>query len=157
MSAEQKFLEVYDSLAAALWRHAYFRVSDREIAQDLVSETFLKAWDKYREKPSSDLKPLLYRILHNLIIDHYRKRHPEVSLDEALEIPEARKQDYITGDKEYIAKLIKQLPEGYRQVLIMRYIDDLSIPQIAQLLSKSSANVYVIIHRGLKALRVIAE
>lgn len=147
-------MAVYDGLAEKLWKHAFFRVSSHQVAEDLVSECFLRAWDKYREKPTKDLKPLLYRILHNLIVDHYRKQKPTSSIEELLE----RNDDVAQVDPAPVSdpalpKLLAKLPDEYREILTLRYLDDLSIPQIAKMKSKSSGSIYVIIHRALKKLR----
>ena len=154
---EQQFIQAYDGYAAALWRHAYYRVSSREQAEDLVSETFTRAWDHYRGQEVDNLKALLYRILNNLIVDKYRSDRPTVYLDEVAEL---RAADNTPPDPIEVANLrqwLLQLPEVHQKVLQWRYIDDLDISEIAELLSKNQANVYVIIHRALKALRQLAE
>lgn len=151
---EKVFMGLYDTMAEKLWRHAFFRVSNRQQAEDLVSECFLRAWDSYRTKPIKDLKPLLYRILHNLIIDYYRKQKPTASIEELLE----RHEDVAQVDPQSISdpalpKLLNKLPTELRQILIWRYLDDLSITDIAKLAGKSSGSIYVIIHRAIKKLR----
>lgn len=159
LTVEQQFLAAYDAYAKALWRHAYFRVGSREQAEDLVSETFTRAWDHYRGSAVEHLKALLYRILNNLIVDFYRQSRPQVSLDEAVYIP-AVTHESGTADVIELQRLrsyLNKLPDHYRQVLVWRYIDDLSAADIAKLSSKSLGSVYVIIHRALKRLRVLAE
>ncbi len=152
---EQDFLKIYDELAESLWRHAYFRVSSKELAEDLVSETFLKAWDKYRANPVDNLKALLYRILHNLIIDYYRGNHHDISLDDMLVEPAAPHSTEVDVkiEVDMLRQHLDKMPEIYKQVLLWRYVDDLSIADIAELLGKTSGHVYVIIHRALKHLK----
>jgi len=157
LTPEQQFLAAYDEWASALWRQAYFRVGSKELAEDLVSEAFARAWDHYRTKPVDNLKALLYRILHNLIIDHYRKPQSTVNLDEISELKFSETPHADIADVSNLHSKLQKLPEIYRQVLVWRYIDDLDISEIAKLLSKTSTNVYVIIHRALKALREIYE
>jgi RNA polymerase sigma-70 factor (ECF subfamily) len=155
--ADRQFISAYDDYAVALWRHAYFRVGSREQAEDLVSETFTRAWDHYRGQEVDNLKALLYRILNNLIVDKYRSDRPTVYLDEVAEL---RAADITPVDPIEVANLrrwLVELPQPYQQVLQWRYIDDLDISEIAVLLSKNQGNVYVIIHRALKALRRLAE
>lgn len=154
VTAEQKFLQAYDESAKALWRYAYFRVSNNEQAEDLVSETFTRAWDHYRDNPVTELKPLLYRILHNLIIDYYRQKKPVVSLEQIPELPsKAKNKLEISLAWSDMQKLLVKLPDSYQQVLIWRYINDLDIGEISQIMGKSSTNIYVTIHRALKTLR----
>ena len=72
---EKAFLEAFESYSDALFRHASFRISDRERAYDLTQDTFLKAWDYLAGGGTvKQYKSFLYRILHNLIIDEYRKK-----------------------------------------------------------------------------------
>ena len=82
---EQKFLEAYEAYADDLFRHAYFRVHDRERAKDLVQETFTKTWMTLSEGATIDnLRAFFYRVLTNAIIDESRKKKA-VSLDTLLE------------------------------------------------------------------------
>lgn len=155
---EAQFLQAYDELADALWRHAYYRVGSRELAEDLVSETFTRAWDSYRERAIDNLRALLYRILHNLIVDHYRKSRPQVALDEfgdALLQPTPPRDDMV--DLPQLPELLAKLPQLWRQVLLWRFVDDLPAAEIARLAGKSVGNVYVIIHRALRELRRQAQ
>src|SRR6266566_458854 len=78
---EQLFIQVYDQFADAIFRHCWFRVSDRERAKDLTQETFVKVWKILdRGESVENMRAYLYRIANNLIIDHYRKKK-DVSLD----------------------------------------------------------------------------
>lgn len=93
----EEFGDIYEQYVGALFTHAYFRVSDREKAKDLVQDTFVKAWEtsqniKYKIENRKDGEPearhvenwkaFLYTILNNSIIDHYRtKKGKDVSLD----------------------------------------------------------------------------
>ncbi|MBX9765248.1 RNA polymerase sigma factor, partial [Patescibacteria group bacterium] len=84
-NAEEEFLAAYNTHSDALFRHAFFRLSDRERALDLTQDTFIKAWDYVRG--GGDVrspKSFLFRILNNLIIDEYRRSKSE-SLDKKLE------------------------------------------------------------------------
>lgn len=155
---EEQFLRAYDELAGALWRHAYYRVGNRELAEDMVSETFTRAWDSYREREVENLRALLYRILHNLIIDHYRQSRPQASLDELAEsgfdLAAPAGQAF---DLPQLPELLTKLPDTWRQVLLWRYVDDLPAADIARLSGKTTTNVYVIIHRALRELRKLAR
>lgn len=155
---EALFLRAYDELASALWRHAYYRVGSRELAEDMVSETFTRAWDSYRERDVANLKALLYRILHNLIIDHYRKARPQVSIDELGEgVAQVIAQPSRVSDLPQLPELLAKLPETWRQVILWRFVDDLPAVEIARLSGKTVTNVYVIIHRALRQLKKLAQ
>src|SRR3989344_2664527 len=82
---EAAFLEAFQEYSDALFRHAFFRLSDREKALDAAQDAFLKTWDFIQGGGEvKNFKSFLYRVLHNLIIDEYRKSRPD-SLDVLLE------------------------------------------------------------------------
>ncbi len=171
--AEKAFLEAFEAHADALFRHAFFRISDREKAHDLTQETFLKAWD-YVSKGNEvqQYKGFLYRILHNLIIDEYRKKRT-VSLDQLLEDEsgapaiEARlshgsvRESEEALDEQMLADQVRsripELPEHYRVASTLRFVDGLSIGEIAETVGASENVVSVRIHRGLSKLRTLCN
>ena len=170
---EKAFLEAFEAYADALFRHALFRVSDRERAYDLTQDTYLKAWDYIVQGGEvQHYKSFLYRILHNLIIDSYRKKRSR-SLDEMLEneATAAATEELLSegslweveehlDEEMLIAKIrerIPELPEHYRDVLTMRFIDGLSTGEIAETVGVSENVVSVRIHRGVAKLKVLCN
>jgi len=167
---ERAFLEAFDTYADALFKHAYFRLSNRERAADLTQETFLKAWEYIREKNEiQHWKGFLYRILNNLIIDEYRKKKEE-SLDKLIEDDPVHADALVSqGSREEkeerlndefmiekLRSLIPQLPEQHRVVLSLRYFDGFSLKEISSLLSLSENVVSVRIHRATARLRTLS-
>ena len=161
---EAQFLEAFDAYADALFRHAFFRVSDREKAKDLVADTFTKTWD-YLVKGNTidDFRPFLYRALNRLIIDEYRKKKTD-SLDTLLDeddVPLGAFAELVEGsfdelaitlDAKRIPELLAAMPESYREVVVMRHIDELQPAEIAELLGEPVNTVSVRIHRGMQRL-----
>src|SRR3989344_5622010 len=81
MNLEQEFLKAYDDLADAIFRHCYFRVSDRDKAKDITQDTFTKTWEYIaRGGKVESIKAFLYRVANNLIVDEFRKKK-ELSLE----------------------------------------------------------------------------
>ena len=160
---EKQLINAYDELADALFRHCYFRVGDREKAKDLLQETFAKTWQYLAERGKIDnLRAFLYRVATNLIIDLFRKKRPEISLEDLKERgfeigsnADKKLRNEVAG-KEALLFLRKLKPE-YREVIIMRYIDDLSLKEIAEILNDTENNVSVRIHRGLKQIRELLK
>src|SRR3989338_5881146 len=77
----EQFEKAYDELSDAIFRHCWFKIGDREKAKDLMQETFTKSWQYIAQGTSvNNLRPFLYRVANNLIIDEYRKKK-ELSLD----------------------------------------------------------------------------
>jgi len=168
MTQEKAFLEAFDNYADALYRHAFFRISDKEHAQDLMSEAFTKTWD-YMTKGNeiNDFRPFLYRTLNRLIIDEYRKKKTE-SLEKLLddqEVPVSAFDELVDGDRDdfemkldatRVHEMLAEMPHSYREVVVMRFIDGLMPAEIADALEDSVNNVSVKIHRGLQWLQKYA-
>ena len=162
-------MEAYDRFADPLFRHAYFRVSSRDTALDLVQDTFTKTWDfMVRGGVVEDYRSFLYRTLNNLIIDEYRKRKEE-SLDQKLAeegvdegmfrelVADTRPEVELLHDVQIVRAHIAALPPVYRDVVIMRYVDEFSPQEIAAITGLSANVVSVRIHRGTKLLRAQME
>lgn len=165
MDTTGRFTKAFEDYSDALFRHCFFRIGDRERSLDLVQESFTKTWNYVAQgKTVDDFRPFLYRVLNNLIIDEYRKKKT-VSLDEFLEqegasegdIPdlytEESEQAELRFDAKRLVVVLKTLPEKYREVITMRYMDGFSPKEIAELIGESENAVSVRIHRGLSKLR----
>ncbi len=157
---ERQLLEVYDSHADAVFRHCYFRVYNRERAREIMQESFTRAWECMTDgQEIKNLKALVYRIANNLVIDESRKKK-EQSL-EALhdggfdpgQGGEEHVHEYIEGRR--LLKQLDHVEEEYRQVVYMRYIDDLKPKEIAEILGESVNVISVRIHRGVAKLRQV--
>ena len=72
---EKEFLQAFEKYADDIYRHCYFRVYDKELAEDLVQETFIKTW-KYiiSGEEIKNIRAFLYKVAVNLIIDNSRKK-----------------------------------------------------------------------------------
>jgi len=158
---EQEFLDNYDENASHILKHIYFRVNNWELARDLTQETFFKAWGHIASngKKINNLKTFTYRIAHNLIVDHYRKK-PRIPLsietidaDKISSEPVQEKQVDQKIDEKLLKKKLSSLEEPYRQIIIHRYLDDLSIKEISAITGKSENNISVMIHRAIKILK----
>jgi len=162
---EERFLIAFEEYNDALFRHAFIRVSDREKAVDIVHDTYTKVWSYIRDGYEVDsFRPFLYKVLNNLIIDEYRKRK-ESSLDALLELEGVDEGSFddlnessvetlvatIDGKKAFA--LIEELPDQYREVIILRFVDQLGPREISELIEETENVISVRLHRGLKMLR----
>ena len=162
--AEQLFFEAYEAHADAIFRHCFFRVSDHELAKDLMQETFTRTWEYLQNGTNNpvNLRAFLYRVAGNLVIDHYRKKK-SYSLEELTERtgfdPSIDHTDHLmnTIDAKRALALLPQLPDQYRSVLVLRYVDDLSPQEIAAITGESQNTVSVRIHRATQKLRELIE
>ncbi|NUM25097.1 MAG: RNA polymerase sigma factor [Candidatus Buchananbacteria bacterium] len=159
----QAFSEVYDLYVTPIYRFIYFKVATKQDAEDLTSEVFLKIWQYVTETEEEiqNLRALLYRTARNLVIDFYR-RNAKRDLTQDLEVLETikdeRQQSLLTQidtafDMKNIESILRQLKDEYREVIILRFIEELSITEIAKVLEKSKGSVRVLLHRALKVAR----
>lgn len=164
------FVKTYDLYFDQVYRFIFFKVSNKEEAEDLTSSTFLKTWAYVQDNSVKDyktLKSLLYRVARNLVIDHYRKKstqvekmsldNPESSIDIADESQNIKKQVELEDEYRQISEKLFELKDEYREIIVMRYVNELSISEIALSLEKSKGNVRVTLYRALKALREVTE
>lgn len=154
---EQEFLDAYDRFSDAIFRHCFFRVYDRELARDLVQQTFMKTWEYIASgKEIDNLRAFLYRVATNLIIDQARKAKA-VSLDELLEKgfdPRSPRDDLqILFDSKYILESLDNLEEDNKKLIIMRYVDGFGPKEMAGILGVSENVVSVRLNRATKQLR----
>lgn len=159
---KKEFLQAYDKCADAIYRHLFFKTCDTELSKDLTQETFMKTWQYMAAgKQIENIKAFLYKIAGNLVIDNSRKKK-EMSLD-ALE--EAGAQFAQRDDDEFSDKVelervriaVDKLSEKYREIVLLRYVDDLSLKEIAHLKAISTNVVSVRINRAITKLRKLLE
>ena len=166
---KERFLKAFEEYGDALFRHALLRLSDRERAIDVVHDTYTKVWLYVRQGHEiENFRPFLYKVLNNLVVDEYRKNR-ESSLDALLaqegvdegsfaELSENTVESLAaTLDGKQAFELLEQLPDQYREVIILRFIDGLGPKEISELTEESENTVSVRIHRGLKLLRDYIE
>lgn len=156
---ESAFIAVYDAHADALFRFAYFAVRDRELAKDLVADTFTRVWRSLSEGTAiENLRAFCYRTLRNLIIDHYRKGK-SISLDELAEAgydppgEDGRENTERTEEYKEVRDAITALPAAFREVTELRYVEGYSPKEIAELLGISQSLVSVRLFRGHALLK----
>lgn len=160
----EAFGRIYDSYAPRIYRFVFFKVSSEEEAQDITADIFLKSWQYLldeRGKEVRHLPGLLYGIARNCVIDFYRSRATKEALlpiTDALDetVADERRLDEKTIakiDVELLGRQLRNLKDEYREVLVMRYLDELSIGEIAEALDKTSGNVRVLLHRATEALK----
>lgn len=154
------FAAAYKSHEKGLRTHAFFRVHDKATSEDLVQDTFVKTWSYLVKKGEIVMmKAFLYHILNDLVVDEYRK-HKTTSLDTLMEtgfeprVDDTKRLLNILDGKEALL-LIQLLPETYKKVLHMRYVQDLSLKEISLITKQTKNTVAVQAHRGLEKLRVL--
>jgi len=146
----------------ALLRHSYYKVNNRELANDLVQITFLKAWEYLiKHGEINSMRAFLFHLLNNLIIDEYRKKKT-VSLDAMTEdgfqiAVDDSERLFNMIDGRAAIMLIPKLSKKYQNVISMRYVDNLSLEEIAFKTNQSRNTVSVQIHRGVVKLAILFQ
>lgn len=158
-SLEIKLLAAYDAHADAIFRHCYFKTSQREIAEDMTQDVFLKAWSYMQlKRPILNMRAFLYRLADNLVIDWYRK-HKSQSLDALMDdgFEPVEGDTSIEEQTEIslaLAKL-KELSEDEQKLITLRFVEGLSPSEIGEILDENENTISVRIHRALKRLRIL--
>ena len=158
----EAFGELYDRYVTPVYRHMYCMVNDRQLAEDLTAQTFLQALQavgRYEERGISFLAWLL-RIAKNLAINHWRGQRNHNSSrnhgsERAISSPELFCEAKLR--EEEVWRAVHSLGGDQRQVIILRFVDGLSYPEVAQVLGKSIGAVRVVQYRALGALRRALE
>ncbi len=163
LKGEKAFLAAYDEYGDAIFRFITMKIADRETARDLTQETFARAWDFCVEGGEiREWRPFLYRTAYNLVVDTYRKKR-SISLDALVDDEDFAVSDESAGAKNTIVnaemrnvrKAIDELDETYRDIILLRYVEDLPPKEIARVTGLSENVVSVRIHRGVSKLKTL--
>ncbi len=157
---ESAFLESFDQLSDQLFRHVYFRISDREVAKDIVQEVFLKIWKEIQKGTTIDnMNAFSYRVAQNMVIDYYRKTKNsslDVLVEEGYDPVGSDDSDIIVfAELSLTMEALNQLSPKDRSALTMRYVDGFSPKEIAELSGENENVISVRIHRARERLKAI--
>lgn len=158
------FAEAYDLYIDEIFRFVFFKIGNKEEAEDITSSVFLKTWNHIQNNSITDsktLRALIYKIARNSVIDHYREnsRKNILAEDEFVEndIEDERqdilKKTEVLSDMSIVERGLSELKDEYREVIVLRFIEELSISEIADILDKSKGNIRILTFRALKALK----
>lgn len=157
----QAFGELYERYALRVFRHAHFLTGDRVLAEDITAQVFLKALEAIPRYESRGVPFVawLLRIASNIVINHRKsaKNNGHSQIPDNIEAPGAffspEHSCEVKVDGERVWHEVRKLPCDQRQVIVMRFIDDLGYPDIANVLGKSVGAVRVLQFRALANLR----
>ncbi len=152
----QAFWQIYEKYIDQIYKFVYFKVSSKEIAEDIVSETFIKCLntlERFTPKFESALKSWIYTIAYNCVKDYYKSKKEEVNIDDVFNLSiEEDFWEHIDNKQKLqeVIEFLKTLKEDQREVLIMRIWNDLSYKEISEITWKSENNCKKIVSRVLK-------
>lgn len=159
---------LYNTYIERIYRFVYFKIGNKEEAEDATNDIFLRTWNylinNEQQKRVESLSGLLYGIARNTIIDIYRERakkqmvHMEKDELEALEGENSLLHDIeIKQNTLLVEKHLRALKQEYQEVILLHYIEELSISEIAQMLNKKPLNVRVLLHRAVRKLKTLVD
>jgi RNA polymerase sigma-70 factor, ECF subfamily len=156
------FTLAHQDFEDGLNKHAYFKLSNHAIGEDLVQDTFIKTWQYLARGGKIDvMKAFLYHVLNNLIIDEYRKKKTN-SLDTMLEKgfePNTGSSAHLLDELDGKAALllIARLPAAYQKIMRMRYVQELTLKEMSLVTGQSENALAVQAHRGLAKLKLLYQ
>ncbi len=159
----EAFGEIYDKYVDQIFRYVYYKVGDYTEAQDLTGLTFLKAFENIDSYEFRDVafSSWLYRIAHNLVVDHFRRqsRRETISIEEHPPMPSLEgnpdEDVFFKMDCERLYEALSKLTHNQREVIILKFIENLSNNQVAEIMGISVGAVKSTQKRGLMALHRI--
>ena len=163
---ENAYGKIYDTYVKEIYRFIYLKVASREEAEDLTHEVFIKIWQyvKNNTQAIKNLRAFLYQTARHLTVDYYRKKK-SIPLDESQLAQAADRQAVTVIEQQFdkqqkfenLEQALLKIKDQYREVLILKFTQDLSLSEIAKILNKSKGATRVLIHRALKELRNVLE
>jgi len=151
---------IYDHFADQIYRYVYFRVPRSE-AEDITEMVFLKAWEKLKQYAprKRSFSAWLFRIAHNLIVDTYRLKKDSEVEELVPDVPEYRREHNPvkmaerTLDSDALKVALSKLTGKHRQVIILKFINELSNEEVAQIMKKTEGGIRILQFRALKSLK----
>jgi RNA polymerase sigma-70 factor (ECF subfamily) len=142
----ESFVLLYDRYVEKIYRFLYFRTLQKEVAEDITSQVFLKAMDKIKSfnADKGTFQAWLYQIARNLLIDEYRRKKPTDNIDAHYDIADNTDLETETQTKfsnEALQKLLQELPEESQELVTMRLWDELTYSEIAMVTGKTEGSL----------------
>jgi RNA polymerase sigma-70 factor (ECF subfamily) len=154
------FSELVNLHQLFLYNLALRAVSNPQEAQDISQETFIRAWRSIKKfRLESSFRTWLYRILMNLCYDRYprlQRDYKSLSIEEEFDLPDPNRMDQNVDRKElciFVHEHLQSLPEIYRLVLSMRFQQELSYQEIAEIMDMPIGTVKTTIYRAKAQLK----
>ncbi|MBN1177772.1 MAG: sigma-70 family RNA polymerase sigma factor [Anaerolineae bacterium] len=160
---EDALSAIYDQYAPMIYAYLYRRVQDAQLAEDLTSEVFLRMLQAIRAEKGwkTSFRAWLYRIAHNLVVDHYRKQPPapDLALREELTAAQSTLDSVISErlSRQRLWAAISSLTPDQQHVIALRFGQHVTSQEIAEVMDKSVSAVESLQHRALAALRRMLE
>jgi RNA polymerase sigma-70 factor (ECF subfamily) len=162
---EEALGELYDRYEAKIYSYVYRRTGEPSLAEDLTAQVFLKMLEAIQKRKAwrSSFSGWLYRIAHNLVIDHYRRRdrQQQVSLDDAPVLPAETDNPVHAAElrlsADRLLSAINRLTGEQAQVVCLRFLEGYSINEVATMMDKTEGAIKALQYRAMATLRQLLE
>jgi len=159
------FGQLYDIFSNAIFRFVSLKTATREQAEDIMQETFFKAWQALPKLSLENLnfRAWLYKIARNLVNDHYRalqRRPTPDTIDNYYNLAssdDTHEQTAIAFDIEWLRSIMNELAPNYRQILELRFIQEFTVEETAKIMGRTALAVRVAQHRAIKKLNSLVS
>ena len=158
-------VEIFDLYSPAIYSYAYRLCQDALMADNVVGDVFAKLLEQFSKGrgPSTNLRAYLYEMAYHVIVDHVRDAHREISLESAEFLYHATPQSsFMDVEDEILLDTIiraiqNDLTEIQRHVIVLRFLEGLSLLETAAIIQKEVNYVKVIQNRAIATLRKVLD
>ena len=158
------FGALYDHYQPKIYRFVLIKVSHREEAEDITHQVFINAWASIASYKNLGFpfSSWLYRIARNQVIDFYRTKKNDASLDEINpdtlpDIAESTGGAELRFEMQRVMGAIQKMKQEYQDVIMMRFVEELNVKETAHAIHKTEGAVKVLQHRALKQLKLLLQ
>jgi RNA polymerase sigma-70 factor, ECF subfamily len=156
---------LYDQYADRIFTYIYHRVGQADVAEDLTGQVFMRMLEAIRTGQGwrSSFSGWLYRIAHNLVIDYYRRRGRVtlIDIDDATPVKATHGDPVRSTEtllvREHLRAALFQLTEDQAQVITLRFMEERSIAEVADLMDKTEGAIKALQYRAVLALRRVMQ
>lgn len=157
----EAFDKLYEYYLPKILAYVMNRTANKAIAEDITSQTFVKAMLKIKtfEYKGFTFGAWLYRIAHNTLVDYYRK-HKEIEIPEYHQAQSDDNSELVAQQSErqqILLDALRKLPEQYQQILSLKFFEEMTNEEIAQVLGCKKETLAVKLHRSLKAFEKVLK
>lgn len=155
---KEDILHLFNEYHEAIYRFTFFKVGNKEVAEDIVSTVFLKALEKsetFNPTKASE-KTWLFTIAANTVKDHYKTYRHTKDIEDCYDLQseeDVRDSVYRSDKKESVHRAMHKLNAKQRQLIILRVWEELSFDEIAQIVEQKTASCKMQFYRSLKILQ----
>ncbi|RZS44572.1 RNA polymerase sigma-70 factor (ECF subfamily) [Herbihabitans rhizosphaerae] len=154
------FGELYDRYVDVVFRYVLFRVGDRELAEDVTSETFLRALRRITTVTyqGRDVGAWFVTIARNLVLDHvkssrFRLEVATAEVDDSERHDAGPEQQVMAGvTREALLSCVEQLGDDQRECIVLRFLQGLSVAETAAIMHRNDGAVKALQHRAVRRL-----